>query len=402
MKAENLNLRHLRAFREIAARKSISRAADKVHLSQPAITQALSKLERVVGARFFDRAGRGLFLNEPGRIFLFRVNRALDLLQEGARAALRASGHNQNRGFRQFDEMVTASQLRALIAVVRAGNFSLAARNIGISQPSLHRTARDLERLSGMPLFRRVSLGIELTQAARIFARHARLAFSELEQGVDEVQVWRGIDTGRIVIGTLPLAQAEILPKAINALLEQRPNMKVSVIDGPYEDLLQGLRQGEIDLLTGALRQPLPVPDVVQESLFRDPLAIVARAGHPLADRRGLKLNDLVEFGWAVPRKATPTRDYFDTLFAETAPQHIIEASSLVMVRGLLAGSDRLAIFSAHQMQHVEQLGLLCRLDFDMSHTKRDIGITMRQNWRPTATQSLFLELLREAGSELG
>ncbi len=399
MRAHNLNLRHLRAFHEIARQKSISRAAERVHLSQPAITQALSKLERLVGTPFFDRVGRGMYLNEPGEIFLVRVQRTLELLQDGGRMALRAGSRNQGRGFRQFDRLTTSAQLRALIAVVQAGNFSLAARAIGISQPSLHRSARDLEKLSGIALFNRVSLGIELTPSARVLARYARLAFSELEQGIDEVQAWCGNDSGRIVIGTMPLARAEILPRAINAFLLQRPNIDISVIDGPYDDLLQGLRHGEIDLLTGALRQSLPILDVMQERLFSDPLAIVARAGHPLAGKAGLKLEDLMGYDWAVPRMGTPTRTYFDALFAKEPPRHVVEASSLVLVRGLLAGSDRLAILSAHQMHHVEQLGLLCRLDFDMRGTHRDIGITLRENWQPTATQSLFLTLLREAGN---
>ncbi len=399
MQAHRLNLRHLRAFREIAARKSISRAADHVHLSQPAVTQALSKLEHLVGTPLFDRAGRGMYLNAPGEIFLHRVARALDLVQSGAKAALKLSLRTQGQGFRRFDRLMTSAQLRALIAVAKAGNFSLAARAVGISQPSLHRTARDLEKLAGITLFNRINLGIEVTPPAKELARFARLAFAELEQGLDELKAWRGADSGRIVIGTMPLARAEILPRAINTLLERQPNVDISVIDGPYDDLLHGLRHGEIDLLIGALRPSLPISDVVQEPLFQDPLVIAARSGHPLARQADLSLKDLSEFGWAVPRAGTPTRALFETMFAGDCPQHIVETSSLVLVRGLLVGSDRLAIISAHQMKHVEQLGLFCRLDFEIPNTHRDIGITLRQDWQPTATQSRFLSLLRDLGA---
>jgi len=401
MRDKNFNLRHLRAFREIAIHQSISHAAIKIHLSQPAVTQALGKLESVLGTPLFDRRGRGMFLNEPGSLILHRVESALTLIEEGARIALRSAAKGQARGFTNFDRLVTSAQLRALLAVVEAGNFSLAARSIGISQPSLHRTARDLEKLSGLILFNRVRLGIEVTPSAKTLAKHARLAFSELEQGVDEIQAWRGFDTGRIVIGTMPLARTIILPHAINALLEVRPNVDVSVIDGPYEDLLHGLRHGQIDLLTGALRDPLPVSDVSQEVLFSDPLAIVARAGHPLSKKKNLSVDDLAVYAWAVPRAGTPTRQFFDNMFAGTADagaRHVIEASSLVLIRGLLSDSDRLTIMSAHQIHHEEEQGLLCRLDFDMSATSRAIGITMRQNWRATATQTMFLQFLRQAG----
>ena len=73
----------------------------------------------------------------------------------------------------------------------------------------------------------------------------------------------------------------------------------------------------------------------------------------------------------------------------------------MILIRGLLRGSNRLTILSAHQMSLEEQQGLLQRLDFDMGATSRDIGITLRKDWQPTPTQSLFLQLLRMAGSDV-
>jgi LysR family transcriptional regulator of gallate degradation len=404
VRINNLNLRHLRAFSEVASHNSISRAAAQIHLSQPAITQALSKLESLVGVDLFDRRGSGMLLNDPGKLYLPRVKRALGLIETGAHLALCAGPKSGAKGFTRFDRLVTSTQLRSLLAMAGAGNFSLAARAIGISQPSLHRTARDLERLSGIPLFKRVSQGFDLTPSAKIFAQHAQLAFSELDQGIEEIESWRGLDTGRVVIGTMPLARTAILPQAINGLLNVRPKVDVSVIDGPYDDLLHGLRYAQIDLLIGALRDPLPIDDVTQEPLFSDPLAIVARCGHPLSGKSGLKIEDLAAYPWAVPRTDTPTRDYFENLIssANAPPRaHVIETSSLILIRGLLVGSDRLTIMSAHQMRHEEDQGVLQRLDFAMRATSRNIGITVRKDWRPTATQSLFLDLLREAGRQV-
>jgi LysR family transcriptional regulator, regulator for genes of the gallate degradation pathway len=400
-----INLRHLRAFCEVAAVGSISLGAGRVHLSQPAVTQALAKLERNVGAQLFDRSGRGMFLNEPGALYQLRAKRALKLIEDGARQAVRRGGPNGAQGRTSFDRSITFAQLRALLAVVEAGNFSLAARSIAISQPALHRTARDLERLSGVVFFRSASHGIELTPSARVMARHARLALSELDQGFEEVQAWLGRDAGRIVIGTMPLARTAILPRAINELLGLRPNADISVIDGPYDDLLHGLRHGEIDLLTGALRDPTPIADVRQEPLFDDPLVVVARRGHPIFDSGRPKMADLADYSWAIPRAGTPTRDFFDHMFESAgidSPGHVVEASSLVLTRGLLLGSDRLTLLSAHQMDHEQGAGQLRRVPFMVGGVSRQIGITVRRDWRPTATQTLFLDTLRHIGREAG
>jgi DNA-binding transcriptional LysR family regulator len=308
------------------------------------------------------------------------------------------------RGFADFDRLLSVVQLRALTAMADAGNFSIAARAMGMSQPSVHRAARDLERLAGVALFGKTSRGIELTPAAQVLAQHAKLAFSELRQGFTEIGEYLGLDSARIVVGSMPLARTSILPSAINALVSERPQVEMRVVDGPYNDLLHGLRHGEIDLLIGALRDPAPIDDVVQERLFDDPLAVVARAGHPLGGRRAMTARDLAVFPWVVPPEGTPTRAHFDAMLRKEGiapPKGMIETSSLILVRGLLMASDRLTIISTHQISHELEFGLFVPVLVDMAGSERPIGITIRRGWRPTAAQEAFLDHLRAASRAL-
>ncbi|MFD0981130.1 LysR family transcriptional regulator [Tropicimonas aquimaris] len=395
-----LNLRHLRAFCETARVGSISAAASEVHLSQPAITQALAKLEKSLDVALFVRNRVGIFLTEPGTGFRDRVARAQEHLRQGAERCGRAGGRKRSGGFQRFDHLVTSAQLRALLAVEDAGNFSWAARRVGIAQPALYRTARDLERLSGVSLYGKTAQGIELTPAAQALALSARLAYAELKQGIDEINAWLGHDSAEVVIGAMPLAKSYVLPKAINDLTRLRPDVRVRVVDGPYADLLHGLRHGQIDLLIGALRDPVPADDVEQAPLFDDALAILARSGHPLAERTFVAIRDLADYAWVTPPKGVPTRVLFDSLFSQAdveAPRRIVETSSQIVLRGLLMGSDRLTILSPHQVRLEMEQGLLCRLKVELEGASRMIGLSTRKDWQPTATQSLLLELLAKA-----
>ena len=99
------------------------------------------------------------------------------------------------------ERLVRSTQLEALDAVVEHGNFSVAARARHLSQPSIHRSARELERLLGVPLFEKTSFGITPTRAAEELARRARLAFAEIEQARAEVHALSGGESGRTVIG---------------------------------------------------------------------------------------------------------------------------------------------------------------------------------------------------------
>jgi LysR family transcriptional regulator, regulator for genes of the gallate degradation pathway len=394
------NLRHLRAFSSVAEFKSISRASREIYLSQPAITQAIAKLEKELEVTLFDRRTDGMYLTEVGSLFVDRVNRMLRHIKTGVREASNHGGKRKTKGFQNLEHLISGVQVRALIALSEAGNFSLAARHIGISQPSLHRAARDLEHMSGMVLFEKTKRGIDLTEAADALAFHCRLAVAELQQGYEELEEWKGNDSGSVVIGSMPLARTFMLPTAINALNREKPEIRIKVIDGPYNDLLHGLRHGAIDLLIGALRDPLPVDDITQEAIFDDPVAVVGRSGHPLGLQSNVSVKELAEYSWVVPRKGTPTRHFFERMFEGTGfyPKSIIESSSLILIRSLLTPSDRLTVISLHQIRHEKQLGLLAPLPFDMGQTKRPIGLTSRKDWRPTATQAKFIQLLKDAG----
>ena len=68
-----------------------------------------------------------------------------------------------------------------------------------------------------------------------------------------------------------------------------------------------------------------------------------------------------------------------------------------MLIRGLLLESDRLAIMSAHQLRYEVKRGEIAVLSIAMPESARQIGVTVRAGWRPTATQEAFLRHLRGA-----
>lgn len=385
---------------EVADAGGISAAAHRVHLSQPAVTQAISGLERRCGCPLLDRRPEGMFPTEAGEVLLFRVRRMFEHLAAGAAQAARLAGRKGGRAAADFHARVTAAQLRALVAIGAAGNFSLAARSLGISQPSIHRAARDLEKLSGLSLFAATRKGIELTPPAEAFARAVKLAQAELGQGMDDLTRLQGRDATRISVGSMPLSRTAILPEACDALLREAGGVQIRLVDAPYGELLRRLRHGELDLLIGALRDPLPVEDVVQEPLFDDGLALVAGPGHPLAGKRGVTLADTLAYPWIAPPKETPGGSFLFRTLGIGAMEHTpvrMVTSSMVLVRGMLMRGEYVTILSPHQAAVEIEQGLMVVLDIDLPHSARPIGLTTRAGWMPTPTQARFIDLIRAA-----
>ena len=400
MATEFPNLRHLRAFMEVAEAQGISAAAHRVHLSQPAVTQAISGLERRFAVALLDRRPEGMFPTEEGAVLLVRVRRMFEILAEGALRAIRLAGKRDGKPVADFHMRATAAQLRALVAVRDAGSFSLAARRLGIAQPSVHRAGRDFEKLAGIRLFAPSRKGIDLTPPAEAFARAVKLAEAELGQGLDELTRLSGADATRIAVGSMPLSRTEILPAACDALLKEARGVQMRFVDAPFGALLRQLRYGELDVLIGALRAPLPAEDVVQEALFDDGLAVMAGPHHPLAARRGLSLGDTRHYPWIAGPKDTPAGAYlFRTLGIgemEQTPVSVV-TSSMVLVRGLLTRGDYLTLLSARQAAVEIAQGLMVPLDLPLPGSARPIGLTTRAGWMPTPTQARFLELVRDA-----
>uniref|UniRef100_UPI0011081502 LysR family transcriptional regulator n=1 Tax=Poseidonocella sp. HB161398 TaxID=2320855 RepID=UPI0011081502 len=341
----------------------------------------------------FSRTRQGFFLTPRGEALSARVARAFDRLDPAlAQIAPR------------LQLTATTAQLQALIAVAEAENFTLAARRLGLSQPTVHRAVSQLEQEAETPLFERMVHGMAATRSCQALAQAAELGFAELDQAEADLAELDGAEAGQIVIGSLPLARSVLLPQVLARFRRARPTLPVRVVDGLYDGLLAGLRRGAVDMMIGALRQPAPIGDVVQEELFLDGLAFVAAPGHPLARAGALGPAELAGHAWVVPRSGTPARQGFERLFAEAGlplPASILEAGSILLMRELLHRGDFLGCISAHQAAAEIARGLLDRLHVPENLPGRPIGLTMRAGWLPTAAQAEMLDMVRGEAAAL-
>jgi DNA-binding transcriptional LysR family regulator len=389
------SLRQLRVFAAIAAAQSISGAAKAVNLSQPGITESVRALEQRIGVRLFERHGTGCYLTPGGAALLPRVHRFFDQL----RAALSDAGAVQVNASQAADftlNRITGPHIRSLIAVSENSSFDAAARALKISEPSLHRAARSLERELRRRLYQRTSRGMTTTLLGREIARRFQIALREIAYGLDELQVAQGNVVTRIVIGNIPHSATQILSAAIDRFLRAYPTATVEIVDGHYEALLEDLRAGKLDFLFGVLRRPDWADDIAEELLFKDRYVVVGRAGHPLRRAKTLSLRALARYDWIMPGPQTPRRQAFRRMFARlpALPRISVETTSLQIYRDLLAGSDQLTLMSALEAK-LNERNNIATLPFQSTQLQRGEGIASRADWQPTDIHRHFLEALR-------
>ena len=389
-----IKLRSLHVFDSICQFGSITKASQQINLSQPAMTQSLTKLEKSLGVSLFQR-GQGMVPTEAGAVFHARVARGMEHLRE----AVRRSAGREERNNPHLYRLISGSHLDCLHATFEAGSFKQAAQALQLTLPTVHRYYRALEALLGMSLAETRPNLVRRNASGEVFYGLSKLAEREFRQAISDLEGWKGNYEETFTVGALPLVQSSILPKALIAFSQEFPHVTVVVVDGIYASLLRQMKRGEVDYIIGALRRDQDADMIEQTPLFKDALIVIGRPGHPLSKLEKITRRDLAAYPWVMPRKGAPSRTYFDQFYEDLRrPSHLqcpIETGSFSAVCGLLRESDRLSTISEQQAKFELDNKLLAKIDYPLPQSDRTIGYANREGWRPSLPQRRFLQLLK-------
>ncbi len=137
--------------------------------------------------------------------------------------------------------------LRYFIEVALEENVTRAAEKLNVSQPALSRQVKDLEEELGFALLERSAKSVALTEAGRVFLEEASEVLKRLEQGVAAARLVAEGGSGELHVGYAPSLTVRILPPTIRAFQAEFPKVKVKLHDMSSEEMMRGLRSGELD-----------------------------------------------------------------------------------------------------------------------------------------------------------
>lgn len=288
-------------------------------------------------------------------------------------------------------------QLRLLIAVGQHGNIQNAARDMNVSQPAATKMIQELELDFGVRLFTRTNRGVIPTEAGDVLIRHCKLVFAQIASATQEIEDLNEGHSGRVVVGTLLAASSRLLPRAVGALLAERPGVAVRVVDGTNEMLMPALRSGEIDMVLGRLPSQRHRAELRQVKLYEERIVLVAGSGHPLVGRTQLALPDLMAHGWILPPPETTLRRQIDQVFlreGQGGPQVRVESVSYLTNRALLQANRLIGLMPAHVAGQDIALGRLAELAWDVPVGQGPVGVTLREAGALSpAAEALFRQL---------
>jgi LysR family transcriptional regulator, hca operon transcriptional activator len=181
--------------------------------------------------------------------------------------------------------------LRYFIAVAETGSLTVAAeQRLYTSQPSLSRQIRDLEDEIGAELFSRSARGVELTPSGKTFLDHARLALAQVDAAVEAARRAAHPAKQRFALGFLTGQEMTWLPRAMQVLRDELPNIDVTVSSGYSPDLADAVARGKLDL---AFVRTEPGLDLEYRVVHREKLVVLMPGDHRLAAKQTVLPADL-------------------------------------------------------------------------------------------------------------
>jgi DNA-binding transcriptional LysR family regulator len=180
-------------------------------------------------------------------------------------------------------------ELAYFLAVADELHFGRAAARLGIAQPALSRTVRQLERRLGVTLLERTSRAVSLTEAGRVLRREARVALEAVSAAALRAQR-AGAPAPRLILAMKPGGDAGLLPALLAACERESGALPVEVAFGASPSRM--LREGQADAAL-LLATPGELDGLDAEILLTEAPVAVLPAAHPLARRASLQMADL-------------------------------------------------------------------------------------------------------------
>lgn len=255
-------------------------------------------------------------------------------------------------------------QLRYFLAVADHLHFTRAAEYLGIAQPPLSQQIQKLEREVGTPLFRRLTRGVELTEAGEMLKEDAQRLLEAADLAFARVQSAARGQIGRVALGFAgSIVFHSMVAAAVRLFREQYPGVVISSRESNSVELIHHLHEGSLD--AAFVRLPADCQGMKVEALVEERMLALLPTGHRLAavgDGQGpVALRDLAGDRFVMfPRQIGP--HLYDSIIgaclaAGFSPQLGLESPQLSSTINMVAAGFGVALVP-QSLGHVRAEGV--------------------------------------------
>lgn len=282
-------------------------------------------------------------------------------------------------------------QLRYFCAVVRAGNFTRAAQDQHVAQPS--QQIHKLEDELGTKLCDRFPRFARLTESGKAFLSKAEAIQRQLGEARSEIQKMSRTEVGAVSVGAIPTMAPYFLGPVLARFVQRRPNISVRIAEEVTPVLLDHLHNCRVDFVLLAL--PIRGEEFLCEELFREPLFACLPKGHRLVARRSIGMAELRSEPFLLFKEGHCFRE--NALAAcrrsKVHPNVVFESGQFSTILSMVAAGMGVSVVPEMAVEKHPGCSFV-RLDDE--RTVRRVGLAQLRHRSPSRVQRILVEEIRQ------
>lgn len=298
--------------------------------------------------------------------------------------------------------------LRALelfCLVVERHSFSLAAQEVGVTQPAASQQIRSLETQLGVTLIDRSRREILPTDAGRVLHRRARQMLDLQDEALSEIGNLAELRSGRVAVGASTGPGEHILPSLIVGFRRRLPGVRVSLHVADTQEVLEQVLARQLEV--GVVGAPSTREELVAAPLVRDEIVFVCPPTHPLAGRDDVTMEQLLKEPLVVQQRGAGIRtvfvDHLRRLGLNESDLHIAYEMGLnESVKHAVMKGAGITYLSKFAVVTETANGTLAVLRLPNLRIERDFSYVHLRRRVLSHAAAAFVEFLREQAARLG
>jgi len=289
-------------------------------------------------------------------------------------------------------------QLHIFYTVAERGSFSAAAQALHMTQPAVTMQVQSLEDYFGTKLLLRSTKRIELTEAGRALMPYARRSIELIRETDAAMAAFTRQLKGRLQLGA-SLTIGDMLPRLLGPFGQEYPHIAISMKVMNTAQILEEIVNHQLNF--GLVEAPVSHPDMHMEAVMSDELKLIVPAGHELADRQGIKLEEALRYPFVLRETGSGTRQVMEEVLRSKgidpgSMRIAMELGSTGAVKSAVEAGFGLSIISASSVKHEVALGLIRIVPIEDASFKRQFySIHLKSSLLPISAVT-FLTFLRE------
>lgn len=282
--------------------------------------------------------------------------------------------------------------MRSLLAVVDAGAITEAADRLGVTQPALSRRIRQLEAQLGVALLSRGRKGVALTTVGHLVAAEARVLVERYDHLRAQVAAYQRLEGGTVRLGGGATAVSFVLPDAIARFQGEYPGVRFQVKEAGSREVEEDVVSGRLEL--GIVTLPTHLRELEVHPLIEDRIVLIARAQHPLAQARRLRVAQLAGLALVGFEAGSAIRQIIDASLREAGVEMnvVMELRSIPAIVRMVASTGTLAFVSHMGIESESQVEVLRVRDLDI---RRQLAVIARRGAVLSPAARAFAQRLR-------